>query len=219
MVTAMGAGVLVWRPCRDREARAPRAAVAMLLLASASVWAGSFAVVIHAIGGSPGLGGSFLAACGDVLRSLLTGGSGWWQSALLIGWVVLLPGRALWRTRTEILATRGLMARVRLSARGTSQGHRDPAGDPLRRGARPPVVVPDLGTPALTLGVLRPTVAVDAGFWVQADTTDRSVVLAHGQGHQRGRHGLVGLATHFLTAGLAPLRCATETRDCVRRHL
>ncbi len=215
MLTLMSLGILAWRPCRGREARAPHAAVAMLLLATAAVWVGSFGLVVHIIGGA---GGTLVAACGSVLRSLLTGALGWWQSALLLGWVLLLPGRGLWRIGTDVAGSRPLLRRIH-TAPAILADTALPALGPTGRPARRTVILRGLGTPAVTLGLMRPMVAIDARFWADADPTERSVVLAHEQAHQRGRHGVVDAAAQLLTAGLAPLPFVRHARDCIRRHL
>ena len=214
MLTAMGLGVLAWRPCRDREARAPRLAIAMLLSAAAAVWVGSFALVAQVLTGATGSGNTFLAACGGVLVSLMSGALAPWQSALLVAWFVLLPGRAAWRVGADLL-----IAHRTLRRRGT-------AVEPVvgADGSRPRlfhrvVSIAGLGTPAVTLGVWRPVVAVDAGFWARAGAVERSVILTHECAHQDGRHGLVQIVTQALTSGLTPLPFARHVRDCVRRHL
>jgi hypothetical protein len=38
---------------------------------------------------------------------------------------------------------------------------------------------PGLGTTAVTVGVLRPIIAVDAAFWTAATPLERAVVLVH----------------------------------------
>ncbi len=216
MLTAMGLAMLAWRPCRDLEARAPRAAVTILLLSTAAVWVGSLGLVVQVITDAAGPAGTLVAACGTVLRDLLTGGLGWWQSSLLLAWVVLLPGRGLWCVANDLIGSRRLLRRVRMAPAVTTD---TPAAGATRRSRRLAVVVDDLGTPAVTVGLLRPMVVVDAAFWADADPTERSVVLAHEQSHQRGRHGVVDAATRLLAAGLAPLPFVRHASDCIRRHL
>lgn len=216
MLTAMGLAMLAWRPCRDLEARAPRAAVTMLLLSTAAVWVGSLGLVVQAIADAAGPAGTLVAACGTVLRDLLTGGLGWWQSSLLLAWVVLLPGRGLWCVAKDLIGSRRLLRRVR-TAPAVTAVTADVVGATHR--PRRVAVVDDLGTPAVTVGLLRPVVAVDAVFWADADATERSVVLAHEQSHQRGRHGLLDAVTQFLGAGLAPLPFVRHASDCIGRHL
>ena len=218
MLTAMGLGMLAWRPCRDLEARAPRAAVSMLLLSTAAVWVGSLGLVVEVITDAAGPAGTLVAACGTVLRDLLTGGLGWWQASLLLAWVVLLPGRGLWCVANDVIGSRRLLRRVR-KAPAVTPDVEPPAAGAARRPRRLAVLVDDLGTPAVTVGLLNPVVAVDAAFWADADPTERSVVLAHEQSHQRGRHGVVDAATRLLVPGLAPLPFVRHAGDCVRRHL
>lgn len=206
MVTAMGLGMLVLRPCRNREARAPRTAVAMLLLSAAAVWVGTFGMIVSIISGSSNFAG-LAAACGQVLQELWTAGLGWWQTSLVIGWFVLLPGRGIWRAGVDLHRSHLLLRRARANCRG--------AGPP-----RPtdPWIVAALGTPAITVGLLRPVVIVDANFWAATDTR-REVVLAHEEAHRRGRHGFVVAIARFLIAGLRPWPAARHVEDCVRRHV
>ncbi len=212
MLTAMGAAVLVWRPCRNLEGRAPRLAVAMLLVSAASVWLGSFGLVVAVISRTSGAAaGGLVAACGAVWQELLSGGLGLWQSGLLLTWMVALPVRGLWCVGRDAMAGRALQRRMR------------PAATPLpgidSRAREHVLVTPGLGTPAVSLGLLRPVVMIDADFWAEADATERSVVLIHETAHAHGRHGIVEALARLLTAGLEPLRFARETYDCVRRHL
>lgn len=212
MLTAMGLAVLVWRPCRRLEGRAPRLAVAMLLLSAASVWLGSFGLIVAVIARTAGgAGGGLVAACGAVWQELLSGGLGVWQSVLLIAWVMALPVRGLWGVGRDVIAGRTLLRRVRPAATPLSA-----VGPPA---GRPVLLIPGLGTPALSVGLLRPVVVVDAAFWADADAAERSVVMTHEIAHARGRHGIAEALTRLLTAGLAPLPFARSTYDCVRRHL
>ena len=212
MLTAMGLAVLLWRPCRNLEGRAPRLAVAMLLLSAASVWVGSFGLVVATIARTSGAaGGGLVAACGAVWQELLSGGLGPWQSVLLIAWVVALPVRGLWCVGQDVIAGRRLLRRAEAAA--------TPLPGTGPRARQPVLVIPCLGTPAVSLGLLRPVVLVDAHFWAAADAAERGVVLAHETAHARGRHGIVEALTRLLTAGLEPIPSARATYDCVRRHL
>ncbi len=212
MLTAMGLAMLVWRPCRRLEGRAPRLAVTMLLLSAASVWLGSFGLVVEVIARASGAaGGGLVAACGAVWQELLSGGLGVWQSVLLISWGMALPVRGLSRVGRDVMAGRRLLRRVQPTATPLSA-----VGPPA---GRPVMVIPGLGTPAVSLGLLRPVVVVDAAFWADADAAERSVVMTHEIAHARGRHGIVEALTHLLTTGLEPLPFAGATYDCVRRHL
>ncbi|HUG85168.1 MAG TPA: hypothetical protein VMM13_11415 [Euzebya sp.] len=218
MLMGMGLVMLVWRPCRHREGRAPRAAVAMLLLSAAAVWLGSFGLVVGLVAESAGWGGGLVAACGAVWSAVLAGGLGWWQSGLLVAWIVALPARGLWRAGRDLAAAHRLLRQLRPVATGLVGRQHTASQGPVRL-RRAGLVVPGLTTPALTLGLLRPVVVVDAAFWAGAEPSERSVVLAHEEAHRRGHHGLVETLAGLLSAGLAPLPAAGETYDCVRRHL
>jgi len=91
MLTGASAFMLLWRPCRSREGRMPRSAVAMLLLAAAGLWAGSFALVLHVMAGSPmGL----VEACGQAWRLLAGGSLPAWRLGVAGAWVLVFPVRA-----------------------------------------------------------------------------------------------------------------------------
>lgn len=45
------------------------------------------------------------------------------------------------------------------------------------------------------------------------------MVLAHEDGHRRGRHAIVDAVARMLAAGLRPLPLAIGVYECVRRHL
>lgn len=206
MLLAMGLGMLQWRPCRTREGRAPRAAIVLLLVSAAAVWVGSFGLVVMAIAGP---GGGVLAACGAVWRKLFLGGVGLWDSVILLTWLLALPVRGLWVTARRITSSRRVLHKLRPLA--TDSARTEAGGEAL--------LVPGLTTPAVTLGLVRPVVLVDATFWSSATSTERAVVLNHEDGHRRGRHGLVDAFVTLLTAGLAPLPAAREVAACSRRHL
>ncbi len=76
----------------------------------------------------------------------------------------------------------------------------------------------NLGTPAVTVGSLRPVVAIDAAFWSGASAVERRVVLTHEHTHRRGAHGLLETAAVWLAAPL-PRALADDLVGCVRRHL
>ena len=206
MLLAMGLVMLQWRLCRTREGRAPRAAIALLVISAAAVWVGSFGVVVTAIAGQKA---GLLAACGAVWSKLFLGRVGVWQSIVLLAWVLALPARGVWVTARSITTSHGLLHGLRPLATGQAQVVGTAEG----------LLVPGLTTPAVTLGLLRPAVLIDAGFWYSATPIERAVVLVHEDAHRRGRHGLVGALVTVLTAGLAPLSGATEAAACSRRHL
>jgi hypothetical protein len=200
MLLGSGLVMLVWRPCRDAEGRAPRSAIIMLLAAAVAVWIGSFGMVVGIVTGEVG---APVAGCGALWRSLVAGDLGWRQLALLAGWAVALPLRAV----VAVGGAVGTTARIRahLQSLGTGlDGHEQV------------IIVPGLGTPAVTVGVWRPVIAVDASFWADASHIERAVVLVHEQAHQRGRHSVIDSAARYLTA---PLPRATAIYDCIRRHL
>ena len=202
MLLASGLIMMLWRPCRSREARAPRLAVAMLLLAPLAVWVGSFGV---AVGVAAGDMGDPLRACGVLWRQVVAGDAAWWRAAPLLTWLGVFTAA----TARHALVRRRSRSAVREAVRAA-----------LSPGALPRLfVVPCLGTPAVTVGFVRPRVLVDEGFWNGASTRDRAVVVDHERAHQRGRHALVESVAALLTAPLAPLWAAREVYDCVRRHL
>lgn len=205
MLLASGIVMLLWRPCRSREGRAPRLAVALLLASTAAVWLGSFGVLVGVLSGrliaTP-------AACGILWQQLLAGELSWWHAGLATAWLLALPGRGLWAVMADIRRTRRLL-------RGLV-----PAGTILTdRCCGKILVVPSLSTPAVTVGLLRPVIAVDEGWWASATNVERDVVLAHERGHIRGGHGFLDAAARFLVAGIAPLPGAAEAYACLRRHL
>jgi hypothetical protein len=202
-----GLVIVVCRPCQRAAGRGPRSAVVLLLAATGAVWVGSLGVVVSVVSGD--LGGT-LAACGVLWQQLLAGQLAWWQHVLVAAWIIGLPGRGAWA-----LAAGGLRSR-RLLRTLLDAGPAPAAGDALP--ART-LVVPGLSTPAVSLGVLRPVILVDADFWSAATPLQRNIVLAHEDGHRRGRHVLVDGAGRALTAGLAPLPAAGAVYDCLRRHL
>lgn len=206
LLLVAGLATSLWRPCRWLQGRAPRSAIALLLAAAAAVWAGSLGVLVDVVSGE--LGGT-LAACGVLWRQLLAGQLAWWESALVAVWILALPGRGLWSLTAGGLRSRQLLRRLHVA--GVTHSH----GPDVPR-AR---VVPGLSTTAITLGVLRPVILVDATFWRTATPIQRQIVLAHEDGHRRGRHVIVDGAARLLTAGLAPLPAARRAYECVRRHL
>ncbi|MDQ3972788.1 MAG: hypothetical protein M3276_00275, partial [Actinomycetota bacterium] len=202
-----GLAVVLWRPCRWAQGRAPRSAVALLLAATAGVWIGSLAMVVGLASGE--LGGT-LAACGVLWRRLLGGQLGWWQTAALALWAVALPARGVWSLAVGGVRSRRLLRK--LAAAGMAPLQPAPA-------ASGTFVVSGLSTTAVTLGMLRPLILVDGRFWRTATPLQRQVVVAHEEGHRRGRHVLVDGAARALTAGLAPLPAAGRAYQWVRRQL
>ncbi|MGH8886388.1 MAG: hypothetical protein ACRDYX_14670 [Egibacteraceae bacterium] len=206
MLLVSGVVMMLWRPCHSREGRAPRLAVALLLTSAAAVWLGSFGVMVGLLSGQSSAFTS--AACGVVWRQLLSSHISWWQVAIGTAWVVALPTRGVWSLASNIRRNGQLLR----SLRPVETVVNDPVHGEV-------LVVPGLSTPAVTLGLLRPVVVVDERFWAGAPPLQRDVVLAHEQGHVRGRHGLVDAIMRLLTAGIAPLPAAAETYACLRRHL
>jgi hypothetical protein len=208
-VLLLAAGVLVvlWRPCRWGGGRAPRSAIAMLLTATTAVWAGSLGVVIGVVSGE--FGGA-LAACGALWHQLVSGQLAWREITLLAAWVAALPAPGLWALTSGGNRSRRLLRKLRVA------GLVSPADVAAPRRT---FVVPGLSTPAVTLGVLAPLILVDDDFWRAATPLQRRVVLAHEDGHRRGRHVVVDGAARALTAGLAPLPGFRQAYDCVRRQL
>ncbi len=209
MLLATGIAMVWWRPCRSRAGKAPRLAVALLLASFSAVWLGSLGVLAGLVSRQ------FLAftpaACGVLWRQLVTGQVSPWQLALVAAWIVAIPGRATCGLVADLCRNRRLRQVLIAAGRPLDQP------GPLRPGRI--VVVPGLSTPALTVGLLRPVVVVDEGWWTSATPAQRDIVLAHEHGHVCGRHALVDTAGRFLVAGIAPLPKAGEAYACLRRHL
>ncbi len=207
MLLLSGLVMVAWRPCRSREGRVPRVAVALLLLSAAAIWLGSFALAVAVASGSA-VGG--LEACGVVWRRLLAGELVWWRTVPLLVWALVFPLRGLRAMSVRLRQSRALA--IKLVA----------AGEPLevtRWSGRRAVVVPNLSTPAVTLGLARPTILLDRTFWQEATPPQRDIVFAHEVAHARGRHGLIEALATLVTAPLAPVPAGREVYDCVRRHL
>lgn len=204
LLLAAGLGVLLRPPCRAREAQAPRRALALVAVAAAAAWVGSFALLVRLLIGH---GDGLLTACGELWHRVVLGTLEPWQLAVLAVWAGALPVRGAWTTGRRLVTSRRLLGRLRGLAVG-AVGEDEPA-----------LMVPGLATPAVTLGVWRPLVLVDAGFWEAASSTERSIVLAHEKAHQRGRHGLIDAVIELLVAGLSPLAARAATAARVRRLL
>ncbi len=207
MLAVSGLVMVAWRPCRSREGRAPRIAVALLLLSAAAVWLGSFSLAVTVASGAAAGG---LEACGAVWRQLLTGDVVWWRTIPLLAWAVVFPLRGLRATSLQLRQSRALA--TKLLAAGEPL---DGAGGPTTRVA----VVANLSTPAVTLGLLRATILLDRSFWQEMTPLQRDIVLAHELAHARGRHGAIEALATLLTAGLAPVPAGRQVYDCLRRHL
>jgi len=209
MLLATGIAMVWWRPCRSRGGKAPRLAVALLLTSLSAIWLGSLGVLVGL------LSRQFLvftpAACGVVWRQLVAGQVSPWQLALVAVWLAAIPGRATWALVADLRRNRRLLQG--LVAAGRILDH----PDNTRHGHI--LAVPGLSTPALTLGLLRPIVVVDEGFWTHATPVQRDIVLAHERGHICGRHALIDAAGRFLAAGIAPLPKVSQADACLRRHL
>ena len=203
MLLGWGLALVIWRPCREREGRAPRAAVALLLLSSASVWLGSFAVAVQFAAQEPA--GAW-TACGVLWQQIVTGQVDWWRIVPLVAWFTLFPVRGA----VALAAHELRLLRMARDLRRTGTALPD-ASDVL--------VVSGLGTPAVALGLVRPRILIDQDFWQRATMPEREVVLAHERAHARGRHALVDAMTTLLIAPFRPLAAADEVYECVRRHL
>ena len=203
VLLASGLALILWRPCREREGRAPRAAVALLLLSSVAVWVGSFAVAVQfAAETSQGA----WTACGLLWQQIVNGQVEAWRVLPLAAWVVAFGLRGVVGLTAHQVGLTRLGRELRLAATPV-----DGSDDVL--------MVAGLGTPALALGVLRPTILVDRDFWTRASAAARAVILAHERAHARGRHVLIESAATFLVAPLRPLPLADRVYECVRRHL
>lgn len=207
LLLTAGGVVLSWRPCQSGRGAAPRSAVALLLGATAAVWAGSFGLVVNVIAGD--VGGT-LPACGTLWRQLLAGQLAWWETMLIAAWALLVPGRGIAALTIAGMRSRRLASNLR--AAGVTPATAPTAPDRT-------FIVPGLSTTAVTLGVLRPMILVDQHFWDQATPLQRRIVLAHEQGHRHGRHVLLDGTARLLLAALTPLPPARAAYECVRRHL
>ena len=205
----LAAGILVasWRPCRRRQGRAPRSAVAMLLMATSSIWVGSLGVVVAVLSGE---WGGTLTACGALWHQLVSGHLPGWQSAALLSWMAAMPVRGTWSLITGCLRSRRL--RRSLGAAGA-------AVPEAECGALRVILAPGLSTTAITLGIRRPVIVVDKQFWETSSPLQRQVVIAHEDGHRRGHHALTDAVARLLVAGIAPLPVASGVYDCIRRHI
>jgi len=168
--------------------------LAGLLLA----WAG----VLSVVGVIVAPQSNVLAVC-EVLLASLRGGSATVPG--LAGLLVygLLTGRGLWSAATVYMSVRSAYRDFR---------HRGMPRDGY-------LEVPDLGTVAVTVGLLRPAVAVDPERFGRLSRNQRAIVLAHERGHVRGWHPLIDLLVRALASGLAPWPGATVAHDEVRRYL
>ena len=205
----LAAGVLVasWQPCQLALGRAPRSAIAMLLAATASIWAGSLGVVVALLSGE---WGGTLTACGALWHQVMSGHLAGWQSAAIVSWMVAMPVRGTCSLIGGCLRSRRL--RQSLGAAGVAV--------PEAECEVPRVILaPGLSTTAITLGIRRPVIVVDQEFWATSSPLQRQVVIAHEDGHRRGRHALTDAAARLLVAGLMPLSLAAGVYDGIRRHI
>ncbi|MDQ3537903.1 MAG: hypothetical protein M3415_03770 [Actinomycetota bacterium] len=207
MLLLSGLVMVAWRPCRSREGRAPRVAIALLLLSAATIWLGSFSLAV-ALAAGVAAGG--LEACGVVWRQLLAGDLVWWRSMPLLVWAVVFPLRGLRAMSVQLHQSRVLATKLVA------------AGEPMEvPGASNTcvVVVSNLSTPAITLRLAHPIILLDRIFWQTAAPMQRDIVLVHELAHARGRHGVVEALSTLLTDALRPLPAGRDLYDCVRRHL
>lgn len=202
IVAAITAGLGLTAPWIVRRVAhlgtAPRLTVNAQLAGLVLTWGGLLAVVSEALAPNRGL----VAAC-DVLLASLLRGQGPTAGIAAIGAYVLLPGRGL-RSLVQTVAAATAAAR-RLQREGTEEGRL--------------TVVADLGTVAVTAGLLRPIIVVDQEEFAQLTAQERAIVIAHEEGHRQQRHALVELAAHALAAGLAPWPGASLALREIRRHL
>lgn len=174
----------------------PRLIAATHIVCLWLAWAGLAAAVTHLVAADTGL----VQVCEALLNSLpdLTSPAGVAVVALLV------------------IAARGAVRAGRSAASGRSS-----ARSVRRVGVQGDghVVVHGLGVTAVTVGTLRPVIAVDRDRFDALLPVVREAVLDHERGHQRGRHGLVALLAQLLAAGLSPWPGARVAVAEVRRHL
>ena len=207
LLLSFGFTMLLWRPCRWHQGQTPRLAILLLAAAGLGVWVGSLGLAAAVAAGRTG---DVWLACGIVWRQLVAGDLVWWRALPLVVWALVFPLRA---TATVVGRLRQAAA-VRRSLAAVAAPI-----VPVRDRGVPVLAVPGLGTAAVTLGVVRPTILVDTEFWAAATAVERDVVLTHERRHATGRHAVVELLASWMLAPLRPLRAAADTYDCVRRHL
>jgi hypothetical protein len=202
LVLLVTGGVVLWsRPWREMGDQHPRVVVALVLAAAAGVWAGSLGVTLFALTGEHG---SFVRACETLWRQLATGQLAWWQWSIATVWFLAFPTRAA--TNGALSLRQTWLLQRRLGAVAT----------PVIEGGVRAFTVPSLGTPAITVGLLRPRILVDATFWQGSPRHARSVVLAHEDAHRAGRHSIAELVGKTL---LCPIPGARAASTSVRVHL
>lgn len=179
-------------------AGSPRLAVAAHLVALVLTWAG----ILSAVAQTAAPGAGVVGACGVLLASL-------WNGTASPG---TLAGLAVY----VLLPVRGALAGVQAARTVTEVRRRL-----LVAGDRCPghVAVLGLGTVAVTVGLLRPTIVVDRERFAALTASEQAIVLEHERGHIRGLHQLIDLLARALSAGLSPWRGARIAHEEIRRHL
>lgn len=205
LLTVAGVTLLWWLPRRARDGFTPRTTVALVLIAATSVWVGSLSLVAAALTGEHG---GLLLACETLWMRLTSGVAASEEIAALIAWALLVPTRGLYRLVQFAGCTRRLR-RDCLRQTAYIRGRTDKAMH----------LVDDLGTPAVTIGLLRPVTILDAAFWRETEPAQLDMVLLHERAHARGKHAWIDAATRSLTEPLAPTSFARRARHSVHRQL
>ncbi len=190
-----GPWIVAWL---TRRGSSPRLAIAAQLASLLLAWGGVLAVVGKLVAPEAGI----VQACGIMLTAILSGQSTLATTAAAAAYL-LLPGRGL-----------GMLARTSWAVQRAVVAFR-------RGGTAEDRVfhVPGLSTLAVTAGLLRPIVAVNATSFKALGREQRSVVLAHERAHARSRHALIDAIARGLAAGLAPWPGAGVALAEVHRNL
>ncbi|MGH8905983.1 MAG: hypothetical protein ACRD0K_05620 [Egibacteraceae bacterium] len=181
-----------------RRGSSPRLAIAAQLAGLLLAWGGVLAVVGKLVAPEEGM----MRACGIMLSVILSGESTIATTVAAFAYL-LLPGRGLGMLARTTWAVR--RAAVALKCGGTVEDR--------------VFHVPRLSTVAVTAGLLRPIIAVNAASFRALGWEQRSVVLAHERAHARSRHALVDAVARILAAGLAPWPGARVALAEVHRNL
>lgn len=204
-LTVAGLALLWWQPSAARQGFAPRATIVVLLTAAAAVWLGSIGLLAAATAGEHG---GLLVSCNALWTRLATGTATLAQQGAVAAWTLLAPGRAAYRLLSLTITTVAVRRRL---LRQAKHAHHD-AAIAIH-------VVRGLGTPAMTVGLLRPVILVDAGFWQASLPHALHVTGTHEHAHARGRHGLLDAVFAAATEPLWPIWIARHARQNMRRNL
>lgn len=205
LLAAAGVALLWWQPPSARRGFAPHTTLTLLLAASVAVWVGSVGLLATAVTGEHS---GLLLACQTLWTRLASGAAGWDEITALAAWALLFPARGSYR-----------FLRFSLDSLRLRPGNLRPRSGTQSRHGATAHIVPGLGTPAVTVGLLRPAILVDAGFWHAVDPAGLEAVLIHEHAHARGKHAWLDVATRALTEPFAPSGFARRVHHAVLRNL